>query len=356
MNVGQTLTLVKKLINKKTISLFFIVLVLYFIGTRNSQDSKKIQIAKAQTKDIISNVSASGTINSESEATVHFQAAGNLSWIGIKQGDHVQKYQAIAKLDTLSLEKNLKKDLNLYLTQRTNFDDTQLSQKDQAITDTLKRIAQRAQYSLENTVSDVEIQDLAIKYSTIYSPIDGYVVNNPQFFAGNNILVTDTIATIDDLDNLQFVAEVDETDVAKAHDGQVVSLTLDAFPDKKFAASIDRIIPKSVTTSTGATAFQAIIKLTDTQDLKVGMNGTAQVEIDKAESAITVPQEAIYQEKYVFVKSGKKFVQKEIEKGIESDTEIQIKSGVEANETVVTSGFDELKKGSIFQKFTGAVS
>lgn len=345
----------KKLINKKVIITCFVLLVVFYVGTKNSQNSKNIQTTKVENKTIIQTVSASGVVHSQNEAILHFATSGKVAYINANQGDKVKKYQLIAKLDSRQLEKTLKKDLNLYLNQRNDFEDTKDSQKSQIITDALKRIAEKSQNNLNNTVIDVEIQDLALQYSNLYSPIDGYIVDNPQALAGQNVLLTDTIATVADLDNIKFTGEVDESDIAKVQTGQTTNITLDAFEDKKLESEVDTISQKAITTSTGSTAFQAFFKLQNNQKLRIGMNGTAQIEVKKSESVNSVPQEAIIEDKFVYVKSGKKFVKKEIEKGIESDTDVEITSGLEKDDIVLTSGVDELKKGSIFQKITGSV-
>lgn len=345
----------KKLINKKVIIAALILLIVFFIGSRGAQNSKNIKTAKVENKTIEQTISASGTVHSQNEAALHFATSGKLAYINAKQGDKVKKYQLIAKLDTAQLQKTLKKSLNLYLNERNDFEDTKDSQESQIITDALKRIAEKSQNDLNNTVIDVEIQDLALQYSNLYSPIDGYVVDNPQALSGQNVLFTDTIATIADLDNIKFIGEVDESDIGKVLTGQAANITLDAFEEKSIDSKVDIIGQKAITTSTGSTAFQAFFNLENNQNLRIGMNGTAQIEVNKAENANSVPLEAIIDDKYVYVKSGKKFVKKEIEKGIESDTDVEIKSGLSEGDIILTSGVDELKKGSIFQKITGSV-
>ena len=349
------LTFIKKLINKKVILTIIILLVVFFVGTKNAQNKKNIQTTNVQNKTIIQTISASGTVHSQKEASLHFASSGKLSYINVKEGDKVKKYQLIARLDTAQLQKTLKKSLNLYLNERNDFEDTKDSQESQIITDALKRIAEKSQNDLNNTVIDVEIQDLALQYSNLYSPIDGYVVDNPKALAGENILFTDTIATIADLDNIKFIGEVDESDIAKVQNGQASEITLDAFEEKTIASKVDTLGQKAITTSTGSTAFQAFFNLQNNQNLRIGMNGTAQIEVARAQNVNAVPLEALIDDKFVYVKSGKKFVKKEIEKGIESDTEVVVTSGLAQGDIVLTSGVDELKKGSIFQKITGSV-
>lgn len=349
------LSLSRKLINKKVIITVIILIIVFFVGNRGAQNSNNIKTAKVENKTIEQTISASGTVHSQNEAVLHFASSGKLAYINVKQGDKVRKYQLIAQLDKRQLEKTLKKDLNLYLNERNDFEDTKDSQQDKVITDALKRIAEKSQNDLNNTVIDVEIQDLALQYSNLYSPIDGYVVDNPQALAGQNVLFTDTIATIADLDNIKFIGEVDESDIAKVQAGQATNITLDAFEEKSMDSQVDIIGQKAITTSTGSTAFQTFFNLENNQNLRIGMNGTAQIEVNRAQNVNSVPLEAIVEDKYVYVKSGKTFIKKEVEKGIESDTDVEIKSGLSESDVILTSGVDELKKGSIFQKITGSV-
>jgi len=343
-------SLVRKLITRKTIIILIVILGGYTIGNRNSRDVNQIKTADVEKKSIISTVSASGIVRSQNQADINFATGGRIAYINIQQGDHVKRYQTIASLDTQDLQKRLKQDLNLYLNQRLTYEDTNDSQKDQVITDSLKRITQRAQGTLDNTVIDVELRDLAIKFSSVYSPIEGDIINNPKFFAGSNVSIADTIATVANLANLEFVSQVDETEIGKIAVGQNASITLDAFPDEKIEASVKRIAPISTTTSTGSTAFEVIFALPQNGKFKIGMNGTADVRTQKADNALVVPQEAIQDQNSIYVRLGRDYQKKTVEKGIESDSEVAITMGVSENDQIITSGFDQLQKGSIIQK------
>lgn len=340
----------KRFVSRKLIITLILLVTIWIVGNRNAQNTKAITLATVEKKPIAQTISASGVIRSQSQADIKFATGGRLAYISIQQGDHVKKYQTIASLDTQDFQKRLKQDLNLYLNQRLTFEDTKDSQKDQVISDSLKRIAQRAQDTLDNTVIDVEIRDLAIKFSSIYSPIDGDVVNNPKFFAGSNVTIADTIATVADLTSLEFVSQVDETEIGKVAVGQESTIALDAFPDEKIEATVERIAPVSVTTSTGSTAFEVVFALPKANKFKIGMNGTAEVQTQKAETTLVIPLEAIQDENTVYAHFGRDYQKKTIEKGIESDTEVAITKGLNENEQIVTSGFDQLTKGSLIQK------
>jgi len=47
-------------------------------------------------KDLLESVSASGKVEAEEEAVLTFQTSGRLAWVGVKEGDRVEQWQAIA--------------------------------------------------------------------------------------------------------------------------------------------------------------------------------------------------------------------------------------------------------------------
>jgi multidrug efflux pump subunit AcrA (membrane-fusion protein) len=142
---------------------------------------KKDTVVTPKTKDINYSITLSGSIDAKDKAEVRFQTPGRLIWVGVKEGDRVKKWQSLASLDRQELRKQLEISLNNYKTQLSQFDDTQdkyKTEKDNlTLTDEMKRILNRSQYSLNNSVISYELNDLAIKYATIWSPINGIVTS-----------------------------------------------------------------------------------------------------------------------------------------------------------------------------------
>src|SRR3972149_9253109 len=178
-----------------------LLVIVYTVGNRGARNEELIETQKAQVEDIKKIVTATGIIRSQSEANLKFQTSGKVAYISAKQGDYVKKGQLIARLDTADLQKRLKADLNLYFKERLDFEDVKDSQPGGPPSTQLERIAQRAQAYLDNSVIDVELRDLALKYTNLYSPIAGYITQDQQVLAGTNVLVTATIATVADPDN-----------------------------------------------------------------------------------------------------------------------------------------------------------
>ena len=189
-------------------------------GATLKYDAKKDTIYTPKIDTIKDVLTLAGSIDTDQIANLHFQNPGKFVWVGVKVGDHVRKGQAIASLDQAQLRKNLQTQFNNYRTSLSQFNDTQYqykSAKDNLlVTDTIQRILDRTQYSLDNSVINYEITDMAIKESTIISPIDGIVVSMAQPIAGANIMPpsNDTV-TIVSPGGLYFKADIDQESVIK---------------------------------------------------------------------------------------------------------------------------------------------
>lgn len=247
-----------------------------------------LQKEKIVTKEEISFeeeniISASGKIQAHNVTNLSFQTSGLLAWVGVKEGDQVKKWQGIASLDKRELEKRLARYLNLYLTNRWDFEQLQDDYQDEKerylITDAIKRILDKAQFSLDNAVIDVEIADLALKLTTIATPIEGIVthIETPQ--AGVNVTPLSANFTIVDPSSIYFAASVDEADIGKIQVKQKAKISLDSYPEEEFEGTVERIAFVATPTAGGGTAYLVEISLPENQNLKfkVGMNGDATI-------------------------------------------------------------------------------
>jgi len=169
----------------KKIAITAVILIIGFVIARRTilKPPPSYQTATASVKDLTQTLEVSGVIEAETKATLKFQTIGKLGWIGVKEGDSVNKWQAIASLDKSILKKNLEKVLNDYMHQRWDFDQirednlvTTDNYDDYSFTNTIERLIEQEQFTLNSEVLDVEIQDLTNRLATLTSPITGIVV------------------------------------------------------------------------------------------------------------------------------------------------------------------------------------
>lgn len=298
-------------------------------------------------QDIQNSITLTGFVDAQDKAILRFQTSGKLTWVGAKVGDRVKRWQAIASLDKQDLTKRFQKEANDYLTNRSTFEDLQdqyqSTRDNHLITDEIQRILDRQQYSLNNAVLDYELADLAVKYATISSPINGIVTSIDTPNPGINVSPTTSAFTIVDPDSIFFSTEIDEEDVNKLSIDQSAQITIDSFPDnlidsKIFYISFEPIAGKS------STVYLVKLKLDiDNSDLtyRLGMNGDANIVLQQAKDSLTVPFEAIVEiedQKYVLIKLDKTSQLIQVKTGIESDDYIQILEGLTGNEQIIIKG------------------
>ena|ERR1051326_2617882 len=259
---------------------------------------------------------------------------------------------------------------------------------------------QRAEGSLR-TIND------ALTKTTIYSPADGSI-SALQSRLGERVVGTSQFAgtevmRIADLSDMEAQVNVNENDVINVKVGDHAKISVDAYPDRKIDGTVREIATTATTQNAGSqeevTNFLVKITVTDKSvALHPGMSATADIETATVQNAIVVPiqsvtvrqadtklspeelekqktsqaaaeksdnradvtneteqkqKERAQREKLmrvVFIKKGDKVEERKVETGIADTTDIEIKSGVQPGETVVSGSYTvvsrRLKDGS----------
>jgi len=324
--------------NKKWlfVSLGLLVLILIILFSRKPKvQTPSYTIRKG---DVVKVLSLSGEIDSKEKVTLQFQQGGLVSWVGVKEGDFVRKYQTIASLDTRATNLNLKKALNIYSITRLDFDQTNKDYENyQESTDSeyrekIKRILQKNQFTLENSVLDVESLDLAIKLSSITTPISGIVTKITTPIAGVNVIPSQSQFEIVNPSTMYFSVSVDQMDLLGINIDKEVEVILDAYPDTKLQGKIDSISFTPISGETGTVyELKIIFNKLDNKDFryKIGMTGDANLILEKRESVLFVPSEYVKEDlkgKYLLVSKKKEKIY--VETGLESDSSVEIKNNI----------------------------
>ncbi len=307
-------------------------------------DAKKDTVVTPQKETIKDEITLAGSVDALLQSELRFQTSGQLSWVGVKVGDKVKKYQAIASLNKDILKKQLQSDFNNYRSALATFDDTQdnlKTEKDNlTLTDDMKRILVRSQNTLDNAVINYELQDLTLKYATLTSPINGVVVNIDQPANGVNVTPSSASFYIIDPTSIYFKANIDQEDVPKIKVGDIATIKLDSFPNETFDSKITYVSFTPVTGESN-TVYQVRFELpvkNEDQLYRLGMDGDVSISLKQVDNALTLPIETLHQENgqnYVLVKENEKIVKKEVKTGIETDTKVEILEGITENDQVI---------------------
>ncbi|MFT3709860.1 MAG: efflux RND transporter periplasmic adaptor subunit [Archangium sp.] len=179
------------------------------------------------------------------------------------------------------------------------------------------------------------------------APISGVVVARDAVL-GQPIGAEHVLATIVDLSELWFVGRIFEKDLGRLTVGARSDVQLNAFPGEHFGGVVQAIGLQTDPVARTLTARIAVPN--ETSRLRLGLFGTASVEIAGAEQLAThivVPLAAVSDlggRKVVFVRAADgDFVVHDVTLGEAALARVQILSGLDEGEQVVVSGTFTLK-------------
>ena len=339
-------------ITRKRLIIGFVILVAlsgFFIFNQINKP-KPLEYVQVKRQNIVSTVSASGVLAGKETANLKFKTPGKLDYINVKAGDKIYAGQTIASLDTTELSITLQQAQNTLRDKQAaldkTIDDIHLFQYGNSgfanvgspsETMTQKAARTTAEVLRDNAYDNVKATQEALSNATLIAPFSG-LVTKADIVAGQTVSPTDLVIQVINTSKLYFDAEVDESDISKISLGQKSKVTLNAYPDKDFSGIISHIKPTAKTANSGATVVIVRIKLDDPGiNFISDLNGQAEIEIAQSENVLTIPQDALVDEKYVYIQTGKGIEKREVKVGINSDTDIEIKDGLSENERVVNN-------------------
>ena len=336
MPVEKLLKFVKKHKKILPIALIPILILVFFVFPKNKST---VPTSAVENGDVVKLLSVTGKVASESSVDLSFQIAGKLVYLPFKKGDTVSANQTIAALDQRSVQKNVQDELLSYSKQRATFEQTlkdyNASKISDAVSDTIKRTLEKNQYDLEKAVLSLELDALVREQSFLITPISGILTRADISSTGVNAKTTD-VFTVTDPNSLVFQIDVDEADIGSVTEGQTVDVTLDAFPNDALSLTVDKIDFVSHTTTSGGNAFTVEARLPENSNYRVGMSGDADVIVDSQRGVLTVPSTSIVDDSFVYVKKGKYFEKRSIDLGLQSDTDVEVLSGLSEGEEIAT--------------------
>lgn len=198
---------------------------------------------------------------------------------------------------------------------------------------------QRAQAALD--VAKIQLDETIVE-----APFDG-VISELFISEGSRVGTQDAIVEL--LSNeLEVEVEVQESRISQVSDGQNVSMLVTAYPGQEFPGMVSSISPKA---STDTRTFKIRITPTDGEDLlRTGMFADVAILAQENTNTILAPRSAPVQASdppTVFVVTADNTVeQREVTTGLFDINRIEILSGLQPGEIVVTAGQNGLTDGT----------
>ena len=198
----------------------------------------------------------------------------------------------------------------------------------------------QAQVSLESAQQNLE-------NTKVRAEIDG-TIGSLNISKGSTVSTQTEAMTITSLDQIKVSFSVSEDVINRISTGSTVYVTLSAISDEPYETVISNISP-TADSQTKLYTVEAYLP-NDNHEIKPGMFASIRLVLDQKEDTISVPLNTVIEtggEKYVFVVDENNIAHKTIvETGIKNDESIEITSGLNMGDVVVTTGQDFLSDGS----------
>ena len=263
-----------------------------------------------QRRTIVVSASAAGVIEPVRTIDVKSKASGEIIELNVETGVNVKPGQLLAVVDPRLPKNNLSQaeaDLDVARAQleitKTKLDRSETLFKSRSITESEYEDARlsyvtanaqvvRAQTELENARDQMD--DTRIR-----APVDGTiisksvelgtVISSPTKDVGGGTI----LFRMANLDTVQIRTRIDETDIGKVTPGLEATITVDAYPERRFSGAVLKIEPQAIIEQ-NVTMFPALVRIANPGHLLMpGMNAEVEIHIGRRDDVLAIPYAAL---------------------------------------------------------------
>jgi HlyD family secretion protein len=192
--------------------------------------------------------------------------------------------------------------------------------------------------------------------------------------AGTNLMAGTELLRVADLSRMEAQVEVNENDIVRVKLGDTALIEVDAYLDIKFRGVVTEIANSAKTTGVSADqvtnfdvkilvlpeSYKELVAKGKTNPFRPGMSATVDIQTESKDSVITVPIQSVTTRTdttktssgksddeirtLVFITDGKYALARDVKTGIQDNNNIEILSGIEINDRVISAPFSAISK------------
>ena len=365
------------------------VAVIFFVSlVGNREKGVEVYQYTVEKRDLMSIVSASGIIEPKVRVNISSNVIGEIVKLAVKEGQKVNRGDFLLQIDPQQYEAEVRR-LRAYL----RVAEIKVEQAEVNLRDARNNLERVSSLFQKEFVSQMELEAAQVKYdfaevqlksakeevaqaqasleraedqlkkTTFTAPMSG-IVSKLNAEEGETV-ITGTmnnpgtvIMTIADMSEVLATVNVDETEINKVRFTQRAKVTVDAIQGKEYQGEVIDIA-SSATKEGDVSVFQVKIAMEDPgQNLKPGMTSRAKIETDFRSQIFAVPLQSVVEREIevtegenkrkedkdvVFLIEENKAKIVPVTTGISDDTDVEILSGVEEGDRVITGPYRNLK-------------
>tara|TARA_R100000935_G_scaffold13736_1_gene27411 strand:- start:12003 stop:13280 length:1278 start_codon:yes stop_codon:yes gene_type:complete len=371
-------------------------------------DMTEVEVSTIEPMDITETVAATGKIQPEVEVKISSEVSGEIIELPIKEGQQVAKGDLLVKVNPDLIQaavsqsqaglQNMRAQLNQaeaslknskanYERNKALFDKGVISksQWDQSIAEYegAQANVQSMYYNVQSAAANVKQSRDNLSRTSIYAPMSGTIsllaAELGERVVGTAQMAGTEILRVANLSNMEVEVDVNENDIVKVAVGDSTIVEVDAYLKREFKGVVTEIANSAQSTLTAdqVTNFKVKVRIVPESysDLtegkpesyspfRPGMTATVDIITNKRKNIVGVPisaiviktdttgkkkprgQNTVIEEKFecVFVKKGDEAKLRVVTTGIQNDTNIEILSGLEEGDEVITGPYNTVTK------------
>lgn len=305
-------------------------------------------------------ISVSGTICSPGASSmVAFLVSGRALQVFPREGEPVKQGQVLAVLDSVNLTHTLEaahaqaeaaragaqRAEEEYLRMKQLFDSQSLAPNDFA---KFKAASEAAHQQLQQALAGEGIAKKNLDDARLVAPIGGYIARR-MVEPGVMVAAGQSVFEIATLDPVEVSVGVPETDIRLVKVGQSATLTVPALPGQTFKGTVQVV---NISADPATRTYLTRIRVPNrNRALKVGMVAEVSITGTHKLDMTVVPTEAIVRDPqgatlvFQYFPDQKRVYSKRVEVGALLGRDIQIRSGLKGDESIVVAGQQGLRDG-----------
>ena len=243
-----------------------------------------------------------------------------------------------------------------------------------------EQTVEASRYNVQSAEARLQEAKDNLRKTRIYAPING-TISKLSVEAGERVVGTrqmegTELMRVADMNRMQMMVEVNENDIISIREGDTAEIEVDAFVDDVFKGVVNQVGSSSASsgeTSAGSgtgqvtnfeveldvlrSSYESLIDTTRQipTPFRPGMSGMARIRTDRVKDALAVPILAVTTrqqtqsrderlEEVVFKLKGDRAVRKGVQTGIQDNYSIQVLSGLEVGDTVISGPYSVVSK------------
>lgn len=355
------------------VALGLLFLVGYWVLPHAFDSAVEVQLATASlssSSQANAVLTASGYVVAQRKAAVASKATGRLEYLGVVEGDRVKKGQVLARLEDSDMKASLDQArANLKLYEADLKDAEQWLARQKTLLD--KGVSMQSDYDgaearYQRTLASIGVAkamvvgaEVALENTLVRAPFDGTVLTKNADVGemvapmAASVSSRSAVVTLADMSSLQVEADVSESNLERITLGQPCEITLDAYPDVRYEASVAKIVPtadRAKATVMVKVAFKSYdAKVLPEMSSKVlFLTKTTETLPTATRSILTVPLSSVATrngKKVVFTIRNDQAVAIPVSTGKDAGALVEITQGLSAGDRVIAGLSDRIADG-----------